>query len=107
MFMSRYSTSVVESERMLYNFDLQLIAVPLILKRYPKVLLLLSKSLARSASQKPFSTTCPFLKHKPIYVIFFRYMNIHLTVFQCSMPRSNINLLTTPTIWAMCGLVEA
>ncbi|KAE9598096.1 hypothetical protein Lalb_Chr15g0076901 [Lupinus albus] len=45
-------------------------------------------------------------KHKHLLVVPLRYLNIHFTAFQCSLPGLDKNRLTTPTAWAISGLVQ-
>ena len=48
-----FSTSIVDKATMFYRFDIQLIAPPTGVKKYPEVDLLLSKAPANSKSTYP------------------------------------------------------
>ncbi|CAL0310902.1 unnamed protein product [Lupinus luteus] len=58
------------------------------------------------ASVYPINIGSSLPKHKYILVVPLRYLNIHFTAFQCSLPGLDKNQLTTPTAWAISGLVQ-
>src|SRR4051812_21516724 len=65
--------------------------------KYPKVDFLESTSPAISASTYPMINLFSFPNHKHCLAVPLRYLNIHFTLFQCSFPRFDRNILTTPT----------
>ena len=74
--------------------------------KYPDVGFLESTSPAMSASAYPTNTGSSLPKHKHLLVVPLKYLNIHFTVFQCSSSGLDKNRLTTPTAWAIFGLVQ-
>ena len=100
-----YSALAVERATTYCNIEIQLIVVPPTVKTYPVVLLLLSISPAISESTYPCRTRFEPPKHNDLVVVPLKYLRIHLTAFQCYLPRLFIYLLTTPTACAIYGLV--
>jgi hypothetical protein len=101
-----YSSSIVESETTFCGFEIQLIVVPPIVKTYPVVLLLLCLSPTIFESTYPYRKLSEPPKHHALVVVPLKYLRIHFTVSQCSLPGLFIYLLTTPTPCAIYGLVQ-
>jgi hypothetical protein len=70
------------------------------------VLLLLSLSPAIYESTYPYRKVSKPPKHNACVVVPLKYLRIHFTTSQCSLPRLFIYLLTTPTACAISGLVQ-
>ena len=101
-----YSTSINESAKTFYSFEIQLSVVPPIVKTYIMVLLLLSLSPVIFESTYPCRTMFEPLKHKACIVVPPKYLRIHFTAIQCYLPRFFIYPLTTPTTCTIFGLVH-
>ncbi|CAL0327707.1 unnamed protein product [Lupinus luteus] len=59
-----------------------------------------------SAFMYPINIGSSLPKHKHLLVVPLRYLNIHFSAFQCSIPGLDKNRLTTPTAWAISGPVQ-
>lgn len=100
-----YSIFIVDRATHFYNLDCHDTAPIAKVIKYPNVDLLLSMSLAISASIIPSKTIWDPPKHKHMLNLPFKYLKIHFTVSHYSFSRLDKNLLTTPTTWAIFGLV--
>ena len=101
-----YSGSVEDKATHFCNFDCHYTTPPANVIMYPEVDFLVSTSPAISASVYPHNRGLSSLKRKQILEVPLRYLRIHLTACQCSLPRLERNLVTTPTAWAISGLVH-
>jgi hypothetical protein len=101
-----YFSFVVESETTFCSFEIQHIVVPLIVKTYLVVIFLLSLSPAICESTYPCRTVYEPSKHNASVEVPLKYLRIHFTASQCSLPGLFIYMLTTPTACEICGLVQ-
>ena len=101
-----YSTFVVESATMFYNFETQLKVVTPIVNTYPLLLLLLSLSPAIFSSTYHCRAIFEPRNHNFYFVVLLKYLIINLNSIECSFPILFIYLLTTLTACAISGLVH-
>ena len=102
-----YLASVVDKAAIFCKFEALDIVVPLKVNTKPVVLFLLSKSLTKSTSTKPYSFKLAPVKQRHVSDEPLRYLRIHLIAFQCCFPGLLMYLLTTPTACAIYGLIHA
>ena len=90
-----YYAFVNESATNFYSFKIQLSVIPPTVKKYPMVLLLLSLSPTISESTYPYRTMFEPPKHSARAIIPLKYLRIHFTSIQCSLPGLFIFLLNS------------
>ena len=100
-----YLASVVDNATHFYNLDCHETAPPANFIKYPDVDFLESTSPVISALVYPSNIGLLLPKHKLKLEVPLRYLSIHFTADQCSLPGLERNRLTTPTAWAISGLV--
>ena len=101
-----YSASVVDRATVAYKVAFQLIAQPPREKTYPIIDLLLSKSPAKSKSTNPTIPSLVLPKCNQTLVMPLKYLKIHWTALQYSLPGFAIYLLTTLTTCAKCRRIH-
>ena len=101
-----YFAYIDESETNLCSFKTQITVVPLTIKTYPMVIILLSLSPAISKSTYPYKIVFEPPKWNAYAIVPLKYLRIHFTSIQWSLPGLLIYLLTTPTTCAIFGLVH-
>lgn len=89
-----------------YNLKAQLTIVSPKVYTYLVVLFMLSTSLPKSESTKPFNFTPVPLKQCVLFVVPLKYLMIHFTIYQRCLPGLLMYLLTTPTTCVMSDLVQ-
>ena len=101
-----YSTSVVDNETHLCNFDYHDIVSPTNVNKYLKIDFLLSRSLAISESVYPLRNMFNHPKLRHTFKVSLRHLKIHFIASQCVFPGFVRNLLTTPIAWEKSGRVH-
>lgn len=106
LIVAMYLASVVDSTIHFCNLDCHETALPINMNIEPKVDFLESISSPKSASLNPLIFDLSFSKLMHTLEVFLRYLRIHFTAAQCSLPWLTRNLLTTPAVYDMFGLIH-
>ena len=101
-----YSASVVDKTTHYWSLDCHETAPPAKVNKYLDMNFLELTSLAISTSVYTCNTCLSLPKHKHVLEVPLRYLRIHFTIVQCSLPGLERNWLTTPTGWVISGLYK-